>query len=69
LRRAVKTLPATGLHARTLLEIRQSGFVMDDAAKENALAVELLACLADPDRDTRWRGLRGALDLVARSVA
>jgi hypothetical protein len=31
------------------LELRRGGFVIDDAAQRNALALGMMACLADPD--------------------
>jgi hypothetical protein len=45
--------PPAGSDRDGLLQLRQSGFVVEDDAERNALAQDLLACVPDPDPQLR----------------
>ncbi len=46
---AADECPPAGYDKAQLLELAKAGFLIEDAAQRNALALGLLACLSDPD--------------------
>lgn len=63
---AARTCPPQDYSKEQLLELRQSGFEIADDAERNALALALIACVAEPDPELRDGVVFGEISIWLR---